>query len=189
MRTQTSKAKLNSSLQYKIIPIVENRLHFARVFETPHIRTLLLRHCNLFELTTFLQRAQQREITTYVNVDQIDGIHPDEAGLTYLADHFHIHGIVSNHARVLALGKQCGLKTIQRIFAVDSTGLEMSLESVNTCDVDLLDISPALVLPHLVMRSPLPFIASGLLYTAQQIEATLLAGAEGVAVSSPDLWS
>ncbi len=79
----------------------------------------------------------------------MDGIYPDAAGLSYLMNHLHITGIVSNHPKLLSLGKSVGLETIQRIFAVDSTGLETAIESVDTQYIDMLDLSPALVIPSL----------------------------------------
>jgi glycerol-3-phosphate responsive antiterminator len=56
--------------------------------------------------------------------------------------------------------------------------------------VDLLDISPALVVPYVIpyLATPLPFIASGLANTSQQVQAILRAGALGVAVIRNELW-
>jgi glycerol uptake operon antiterminator len=92
----------------------------------------------------------------------------------------------------LSLGKSFGLETIQRIFAVDSTGLEMALETVDKAYIDVLDVSPALVIPYIVpsltMLLPLPFIASGLISTPQQVQSILRAGASAVAVTRPELW-
>lgn len=192
MLTRSTRSLLSLSVECKTIPVIENRVQFVHAFNIPQVKTVLLRHCNLFELTTLLQQAHQHELSVYVGVDQIGGIHPDSAGLRYLADHLHVTGIVSNNLRILALGKSFGLETIQRIFAVDSTGLEAALESVDRQYVDLLDISPALVVPyvvpHLVTPLPLPFIGSGLIYTSQQVQAVLRAGASGVAVARPELW-
>jgi glycerol uptake operon antiterminator len=176
-----------------IIPAIENRAQFLRAFDTPQVGAVLLRHCNLFELAGLLERAHQRKIATYVNVDSIDGIHADNAGLRYLAERLFITGVVSNHARVLSAGKGFGLETIQRIFALDSTGLEATLQSVDTTYVDLLDISPGLVVPHIMPQLrvllPRPFIASGLIQTSEQIQAILHAGACGVVVARNDLWT
>jgi glycerol uptake operon antiterminator len=128
-----------------------------------------------------------------VNIDHIDGIYPDAAGLRYMAEQLRITGIISNHPRVLAQGKDFGLETVQRIFAVDSTGLELALDSVDTRYVDVLDVSPALVIPHVIPflaePLPLPFIGSGLIYTSKQVQAVLDAGALGVAVFRPELWT
>jgi glycerol uptake operon antiterminator len=180
-------------LRDRIIPVVENRVQFAQVLDHTRSQTLLLRHCNLFDLVGLLDSAHRRGYSIYVNVDQMDGVYPDSAGLPYLAKHLHIAGIVSNHAKILSLGKSFGLATIQRIFAVDSTGLESALESVDSASIDLLDISPALVIPalppDLLKALPLPFIGSGLVSTTQHVDAILRAGAQAVTVMRQELWS
>jgi len=190
--TQSSRSLLDISSQCKTIPIIENRVHFAQVLDISQIKATLLRHCNLFELTSLLHNAHRRALSIYVNIDHIDGIHADSAGLRYLAEQLQVTGILSNHPRILSLGKSFGLETIQRIFAVDSTGLEVALETVDKAYVDLLDVSPALVIPYIVPSLtkllPLPFIASGLISTPQQVKAVLRSGASGVAVSRPELW-
>lgn len=192
MQTQSSQSLLNLTKLCRVIPVVENRTQFAQVLETSHARAILLRHCNLFDFATALQNTHRRGYATYVNIDHIDGVHADAAGLQYLAERLHITGIVSNHPKVLSLGKQFGLETIQRLFAVDSTGLENALESVDTSTIDLLDISPALVIPyitlHLKLVLPLPFIGSGLISTTEQVQAVIRAGAIGVAAIRPELW-
>jgi glycerol uptake operon antiterminator len=150
MITQVGRSLLQSTTRYKVIPVIESRVQFSQVLEQAQGRALLLRHCNLFDLTGQLGSAYRRGYSVYVNVDHIDGIHPDAAGLHYLAEHLHVAGIVSNHPKILSLGKQFGLETIQRIFTVDSTGLEAALESVDSEHTDLLDIAPALVIPYLI---------------------------------------
>ena len=190
MLTRSTRSLLSVSAQQKTIPVIENRTLFSRALDASQITTILLRHCNLFELRPMLDHAFERGVAVYVNVDHIDGIHPDTAGLRYLAHQLHIAGIVSSNTRILALGKSFDLETIQRLFAVDSTGLEAALESVDTHQVDLLDISPALVIPYVVSQTPLPlpFMGSGLISTFQQVQAVLRAGALHVAVARPELW-
>jgi glycerol uptake operon antiterminator len=193
MLVQSYKSLLSLPAKCKIIPVVENRVQFLHAFDATGVGGVLLRHCSLFDVSSLLERAHQRGLAVYVNVDHIDGIHPDAAGLRYLAEQLRVTGIISNHSRILALGKDFGLETVQRIFAVDSTGLEMALESVDQQYVDVLDISPALVVPHVIpylsTPLPLPFIASGLIYTTKQVQAVLKCGALGVAVSRPELWT
>ncbi len=192
MVTQPTTRLLSLLSRCKTVPVVENRAQFAQVFDSPHILALLLRHCSLFELGDSLEQAHKRNLAVYVNADHIHGIHADEAGLRYLARQLQVAGIVSNHPKILALAKSFGLETIQRIFAVDSTGLEIALDSVDTSTTDLLEISPALVVPYisptLSASLPLPFIGSGLIQTTQQIQEILAAHAVGVVVAKNALW-
>jgi glycerol uptake operon antiterminator len=190
MLTRSSRSLLSISDRQKIIPVVENRVQFLRALDAPRITTIMLRHCNLLELRPLLHHAFEHEITVYVNVDHIDGIHPDTVGLRFLAHQLHIAGIVSSNPRILALGKAFELETIQRLFAVDSTGLEAALESLDSHNVDLLDISPALVIPYVVSHTalPLPFIGSGLISTLQQVQSVLRAGALRVTTAKSELY-
>jgi glycerol uptake operon antiterminator len=193
MLTQSSRSLLNQMARTKVIPVAESRAQLVQVLEHTRGRVVLLRHCNLFDCAPLLDSAQRRGFIFYANADHMDGINADAAGLQYLAAHLHISGIVSNNPKVLVWGKNVGLETIQRIFAVDSTGLETALETVDTHTVDLLDISPALVIPHIVpqlqTRPSLPFIGSGLITTQAQIQAILKAGAVGVTTLRAELWS
>ena len=190
MLTRSSKSLLNVSDRQKIIPVIENRTEFLRALNAPQISTVLLRHCNLLDLKPILDHAFEHEVAVYVNVDHIDGIHPDSAGLRFLAHQLHIAGIVSSNPRILTLGQGFELETIQRLFAVDSTGLETALESIDSHHVDLLDISPALVIPFVVSHTvlPLPFIGSGLISTLQQVQSVLHAGALRVTTARPELY-
>jgi glycerol uptake operon antiterminator len=190
MLTRSSKSLLNVSARQKIIPVIENRTEFLRVLNAPQIFTIVLRHCNLLDLRPILDHVHEREMAVYVNVDHIDGIHPDSAGLRFLAQQLHVVGIVSSNPRILTLGKSFELETVQRLFAVDSTGLETALESVDSHHVDLLDISPALVIPYVVSHTvlPLPFIGSGLISTFQQVQSVLRAGALRVTTARSELY-
>ena len=190
MLTRSSKSLLSVSDRQKIIPVIENRMEFLRALDAPQITTIVLRHCNLLDLRPLLDHAFEREVSVYVNVDHIDGIHPDNAGLRFLAHQLHIAGIVSSNPRILTLGKSFELETIQRLFAVDSTGLETALESIDSHHVDLLDISPALVIPFVVSHTvlPLPFIGSGLISTLQQVQSVLRAGALRVTTARSELY-
>ncbi|HEY7419313.1 MAG TPA: glycerol-3-phosphate responsive antiterminator [Ktedonobacteraceae bacterium] len=191
MITQSGQSLLNQALHYKVIPVVESRTQLAQALDHTAARVALLRYCSLFELGPLLESAHRRGFAIWVNVDHIDGINADEAGIQYMARQFHIQGIVSHHPKTLLLSKKLGLETMQRIYAVDSTGLETALESVNPNYVDILNICPALVIPHIASYLkkilPLPFIGSGLISTREQARSIFQAGAAGVTVLRSDL--
>jgi glycerol uptake operon antiterminator len=190
MLTRSTRSLLNLPARQKTIPVIENRAQFSLALNSSDVTVILLRHCNPLDFRTLLENAHERELAVYVNMDHIDGIAPDSAGLRYLATQLHIKGVVSSHGKILAQAKNFDLQTVQRIFAVDSTGLEVALESVDDQQVDLLAISPALVIPYAIsqMSLHLPFIGSGFVSTPQQVQTVLRAGAIGVTVSRPELW-
>lgn len=190
MLTRSTRSLLNLPARHKTIPVIENRAQFSLALNSSDVPAILLRRCNPLDFRTLLENAHERGLAVYVNMDHIDGIAPDSAGLRYLATQLHIKGVVSSHGKILAQAKSFDLQTVQRIFAVDSTGLEVALESVDDQQVDLLAISPALVIPYAVsqMSLHLPFIGSGFVSTPQQVQMVLRAGAIGVTVSRTELW-
>ncbi len=193
MATQFRRSMIELLAHNKVIPVVANRMQLQQVLKTSTCKVILLRHCNLLELAPLLIQARQRDYAVYVNIDHVEGVHADAAGLHYLASSLAITGILSANPKTLIAGKACGLETILHIFAADSTGLESALEAFDPAYVDLLDVSPALAIPHitpsLTRLLPLPFIGSGLISTSEQVHAVLNAGAIGVTLAQSELTS
>jgi glycerol uptake operon antiterminator len=193
MITHVYNSLLDATKLHKALPIVENRMQFGQVLEQAGSKVIVLRHCSPLDFSALLEKANRRDYAIYIYIDTVDGIQADAAGLQFLAERFHITGIISHHPKTLALGKELGLETIQRIFAVDSSGLDNALATVEVENVDLLDIAPAPVIPYLmpqqIAKLPRPFIGSGLITSFSQIQAILQAGARNVAVTRPELWS
>lgn len=183
---------LNLPARSLLVPVVETRIQFIQALDMSAVRAMLLHHCNVFEFADLMARAARAGCAVYVNMDHIDGIYADEAGFQYLAERLRARGVISSHPKALALAKQAGLETIQRIFAVDSAGLMMALESVDLARVDMLDFAPALVVPHIMPRLrsclPIPFMASGLLHTTAQLQEVIKSGVQAVAVTHPEKW-
>ena len=194
MSTQFRRSMVELLARHKVIPVVANRVQLQQVLKTSACKVVLLRHCNLLELAPLLLQARQRQYALYVNIDHIEGIHADAAGLHYLANSLGIAGILSANPKILVVGKTQGLETVLHIFAADSTGLESALEAFDPAYIDLLDVSPALAIPHITPSLthilPQPFIGSGLISTSEQVQAVLNAGAIGVALAQNELgWS
>jgi glycerol-3-phosphate responsive antiterminator len=175
----------------RIIPVVENRVQFAPILKQQcKGGMIMLRNCNLLDLGPLMIQAHQKGYTVYVNIDHANGVHADAAGLTYLAQQLHVTGIESANPKTLALAKSAHLATVLHVYAADSAGLESALEVADPHSVDLLDISPALAIPYirpaLSTVLPLPFVGSGLLSTAQQVQEVINAGALGALVAQTD---
>ncbi|MBA2678225.1 MAG: glycerol-3-phosphate responsive antiterminator [Ktedonobacteraceae bacterium] len=189
MSTRFNRSMVELLEHYKVIPAVVNRAQLQQVLKTSACKVVLLRHCNLLELAPILQQA--RQCALYVNIDSIEGVHADVAGLSYLSNTLGIAGILSANPKALVVGKVQGMETVLRIFAADSTGLESALEAFDPAYVDLLDVSPALAIPSIVppLKSilPVPFIGSGLISSSEQVQAVMDAGAIGV-VLAQDEW-
>jgi glycerol uptake operon antiterminator len=134
--------------------------------------------------------SQGRRPRVYVNVDLVGGIAADASGLRFLSG--RVEGIISTHRHVVELAKTSGLKTIQRLFAIDSGAVERGLKLIRRAEPDFVEILPALAYCEIAERYSavldLPVLAGGLLETRNDISTILEAGAVGVSTSHQGLW-
>lgn len=175
----------------RVIPVVENHMQFAHILKQPGKgRIIMLHRCNVLELGPLMALAHEKGYFVYVNLDHASGVHADAAGLHYLAHQLHIAGVESTNPKTLAFASSIHLATVLHVYIVDSAGLKSALEATDLQHVDLLDLSPAIAIPYiypaLAKVLPLPFLGSGLLSSAQQVQAVINAGALGALVSQTD---
>ena len=84
------------------------------------------------------------------------------------------------------------LRTVQRIHALDSTGLETGLNSIVSPAPYAIAIAPAVAVPQVMptirLTTMAPVWGTGFVTSAAQAKEVLLAGADVVASSRPDVW-
>jgi glycerol-3-phosphate responsive antiterminator len=84
------------------------------------------------------------------------------------------------------------MRTIQRIHALDSTGLETGLNSMASPAPLAIAVAPALTLHQVVgtirKLTSAPIWGTGFVTTPDHVREVLSAGAEVVTSSRPDIW-
>jgi len=155
-------------------------------------RQLLLERGNLLALLGPLTAAARRGTAIFVNLDAVEGLANDSAALAFLATDLGFSGVVSVKSHALRDAGRFRLRTVQRIHAIDSTGLETGLNGIVSPPPYAIAVAPALALP-LVMtaireKSSAPVWGTGFVSSAEEAEAILAAGASVVTSSRPDLW-
>lgn len=142
-----------------------------------------------FELIELL-REERRRHPVYVNVDLVSGVSSDIEGIRFLSR--YVDGVISTHRRIVELAKQCGLPTIQRLFAIDSGAVERGLKMIARADPGFVEILPALAYPEIAAycrrACGIPVLAGGLVTSRSQVSSLLAAGASGVSASDSSLW-
>jgi glycerol uptake operon antiterminator len=159
------------------------------------IRILFLLNLDVFDLSELMKMLgafESVEIDVYTHLDLLKGIAPDKSGVRYLKEQFRVTGIISTHTNLLQFAAKEGLRTIQRLFILDSESLRTGLAKVQSCRPDGVEILPAPVLPsirnQIDFRNLPPIIAGGLIKTGEDIHQALSSGAMAVSTSSPELW-
>lgn len=155
-------------------------------------RQVLVERGSLLAMVGPLAAAARRGIAIFVNLDGVEGLAPDSASLAFVATDLGLSGVISVKPHVLKEASRFRLRTIQRIHALDSTGLETGLRSLASPAPQALAIAPALALPHVaaVVRTvtSAPLWGTGYVTTSDQARQVLAAGAEVVSSARPEVW-
>ena len=128
----------------------------------------------------------------FVHIDLVRGLSNDKEAISFMKKYINPFGIVSTKSVMLKAAKKKGLKTIQRIFLIDSKSLKSAIESIKENDPDIVEVMPALA--HSIVMSlkgeiDKPIILGGLINKKEQVIDALKSGADGVSFSKSDLWN
>ncbi len=145
-----------------------------------------------FTLPDMVREAREAGKPAFVHMELVDGISRDAAGVRWIARTVKPAGVLSTRAALVKAAADEGLRTVLRIFLVDSSSLESGVRMVKSCAPDYCEVMPGLVtraIGQLGRRIVPPLIAGGMLERAEDVRAALAAGALAVSTSSEPLWS
>ncbi len=125
----------------------------------------------------------------FLHMDLAEGIGKDRFGLKFVKN-MGVHGVISTRANMIKCAKELGLKTVQRVFILDSQSIETA-ESVLKTAPDMVEIMPGIIpvaISDLKKKIDIPIIAGGLVRTKEDVGMIAEAGAIAVSTSNPALW-
>ena len=127
----------------------------------------------------------------FLHIDLTEGIASDVKGVRYITKYIRPEGLISTRLPLLRCAKEEGLKTIQRLFLVDSSSLETGERIVSAAKPDYLEVLPGLVpkaIAHLYHTLNVPIIAGGMITDTDDIVQAISSGAIAVSTSRRELW-
>jgi glycerol uptake operon antiterminator len=155
-------------------------------------RQILLERGNVLSMVGALAAAARNGVAIFVNLDGVEGLALDSAALAFVATDLSFSGVVSAKPHVLRDASRFRLRTVQRIHALDSVGLETGLKSLGSSGPQAIAVAPGLAVPHvleMVRRvTSAPIWGTGFIRTAEQARRVLAGGAEVVSSARPEVW-
>lgn len=135
------------------------------------VKVLFYLSANILSVRGRVTQAHEAGKIIIVHLDLAEGIGKDSAGIAYLAD-CGIDGIISTRGNLIRQAKNIGLVTIQRLFALDSKGLDSIAEMVKSSAPHMMEIMPGVVNKAITRFSSdeVPIIAGGLLESKYDAE-------------------
>lgn len=174
-----------------VIAAVRGRDQLLSAAQSP-VRFIFLLGGDLFTLPELVKTAQEAGKLPFVHLDLVDGLSRDAAAVRWIARVAKPCGVLSTRGPLLRAAAEEGLRTVLRIFLVDSSSLETGVRMVKSCGPDLVEVMPGLVtraITGLKHKIEPPVIAGGMMERAQDVSAALAAGVLAVSTSRQALWT
>ena len=156
--------------------------------ESP-VQVLFYLSANLLTVREKIRQAHEAGKLVMIHIDLAEGIGKDDAGIRYLAD-CGADGIISTRAHMIRLAKHNDLVSVQRVFALDSKGMDSIDEMIRNANPHLVEIMPGVVEKAIRRFSggKTPVIAGGLIETKSEVTGILRCGAVAVSTGKKELW-
>ncbi|MEI1420661.1 glycerol uptake operon antiterminator GlpP [Bacillus cabrialesii] len=173
-----------------ILPAIRNMKQFDEFLNSSFSYGVIL-DIHLGQLKGVIREAQKHGKNMMVHVDLIQGIKHDEYGAEFICQDIKPAGIISTRSNVIAKAKQKKIYAIQRLFLLDTSAMEKSMEFVGKHKPDFIEVLPGIV-PSLIQeikeKTGIPIFAGGFIRTEEDVEQALKAGAVAVTTSNTKLW-
>ncbi|MGI6686485.1 MAG: glycerol-3-phosphate responsive antiterminator [Bacillota bacterium] len=174
----------------KIIAAVRNEKQLQKAVNAP-IAAIFLLAGDINVLADYVDYARGHHIPVFPHLDLMGGIAGDKAAVKFIAREIRPDGIITTRSTLIKAAKKHDLRTIQRLFLVDSTAVETGIHAVEENQPDAVEIMPGLmpkIISQVKSRIGKPIIAGGLIEDQEDIDQVLNAGALAVSIGNSDLW-
>ncbi|MBE5107781.1 glycerol-3-phosphate responsive antiterminator [Bacillus thuringiensis] len=155
-------------------------------------KTVFLMTGSMLELPERVYELQKNGHDVFLHCDFIQGLNTNtEEALLYIQDVIGAQGIISTKGSTIRNANKIGLKTIQRIFIVDTLSFTKSIENCKTTKPNAVEIMPGImpsIIKKLAEEIEFPIIAGGLIQTREDAEIAIRAGASAISTSHYEVW-
>ena len=150
---------------------------------------IVCQNANILTVKERIEEAHRLNKMLLVHIDLAEGIGRDRSGIEFLK-YCGVDGIVTTRGQMVRLAKEFSLLTVQRLFLLDSHGVESMDGILNSATPDFVEIMPGVVTNAIecFSKGNTPVIAGGLIETKAEVTAAIGAGAVAISTGKKDLW-
>jgi glycerol uptake operon antiterminator len=156
------------------------------------VEIIFLMFSSITDITHSRFVSYSREKLIFIHFDLIRGLSGEREAVQFLHQVTPYVGILSTKGSVIKAAIKADIQAIQRIFLIDTSSLNTSIEGVFSNEPTAVEIMPGIapcIVPELRKRIPFPILLGGLIRSKKSIDAALEKGADGVSFSMPELWN
>lgn len=155
------------------------------------VKRVILMTGDIVRLADIRNRLHESGKEVFVHLEMVQGLGRDSSAVQYLAATFAVDGIVTTKSNAIAAARQAGIRSIQRIFAIDSAAVETAVKMIGQVMPDEVELMPGLmprVIRDLKARLNRPLIVGGLIRSEEEIRVALNSGADHVSIGDQRFW-
>jgi glycerol uptake operon antiterminator len=147
---------------------------------------------NILNIENICKSLKEAGKTIFVHMDMIEGIKGDSKGIEFIKQVANPDGIITTKQSNVKYAVQLGLKTIERVFIIDSQSMKTGIKNINSVMPDAVEVMPGVaskIISKMQKDVHLPIIAGGLIETHSDIIEAISAGAVAISTSNSELWN
>lgn len=173
-----------------IIASITNEEQLTHVWDAPLSRVILMTG-DITTLGGIVSKLHSMEKQVYVHMEMVNGLGRDASAVHYIAREFGVDGIVTTKSHIIAAARQAGIRSVQRVFAIDTAAVETGIRLTGTSKPDEVELMPGLmprIIREVKAKVNRPLIVGGLIRYEEEIQEALESGADYVSVGHPSFW-
>ncbi len=160
------------------------------MLKSPYEYGVLL-EMHVSRLKSVYELANRYDKKMFLHMDLVQGLKNDEYATEYVCQELKPYGVISTKASVILKARQKKVKTMQRMFLLDSSSLEKSYQLMERTQPDYIEILPGLMpkyIEEVKRKTGRLVFAGGLIDTVEEVEQAIAAGASSITTSNKELW-
>lgn len=175
--------------QSPVLPAVKDEDTLPRALRCES-RVVFLLGGDLLSIRRWIDLTHEAGKQAAVHLDLVGGLAPREVAVDWLQQQ-GADGIISTRPHLIRRGRELGLLSVLRVFAIDSKAVGNLQKETEMVTPDVIEILPGTlprVIERLSKKIPVPLIAGGLMTDKSDIVSALQAGALCASTSDEELW-
>jgi glycerol uptake operon antiterminator len=177
-------------IENPVIAAVRNDEDLENVL-TSRAQIVFILYGNILNIADICVKLKDVDKTIFVHADMIDGLRGDMAGIQFIKKYAEPDGIITTKVNCIKYAKRLGLKTILRIFIIDSLSIKTGVKNIAETQPNAVEVMPGVAskaLEKMKYETNVPIIAGGLVDKKKEVMDALSAGATAVSTTAKEIW-
>ncbi|ETI67239.1 glycerol-3-phosphate responsive antiterminator [Neobacillus vireti] len=174
----------------KVLPAIR-KIEDVEKMMSSNYEYIVILDLHVSRLKPIFQMAQANHKKLIIHMDLVHGLKSDEYSTEYICQEYKPFGLISTKGSVILKARQRGVKSIQRLFLLDTSSIEKSFALIERTQPDYIEVLPG-IMPKIIKdirnRTKREVFAGGLIDTIEEVEQAYEAGAITITTSNKELW-